>query len=575
MLKIYFIYMKYYILAEVYEKLESISGKLEKTHIISKLLIETPKDLLEKIVLLIDGRVFPSWSDEELGVANQLMTRAISKSYGISTDNVVKNFKRTGDLGKTVEELASKRKQATLGKKELVIDKVFENVQLIAKQTGDGSQDRKLNLITELLVQANPKEAKYIVRTILGELRIGVAEGILRDAIAEAFKVSPENIENAWFLNPDYGEIAKIAKERGKEGLEKVKIELGKPIMVLLAEKSPSLEEAINSFDKVALEYKYDGARFLVHKKQDKIWIFTRRLENVTKAFPDVVELCKKYILTDICIVDGEALAIDSKTKRPLPFQIISQRIKRKYDIEKTIKEIPVQLNLFDIVYLNGKILFDLPLEKRRKILKETIKEIPGKIQLAKQLITKNLKEADAFYKEALKAGHEGLIVKNLDAKYQPGRRVAGGWLKVKPVMESLDLVIIGATWGTGKRAGWLGSYILGCRDPDTGKFLECGMLGTGIKEKKTNPEDVTFLEMTKLLKPYVEAEKGNEIKIKPKIVIEVAYEEIQKSPTYSSGWALRFPRFLRLRTLDKSPEEADTVERIANLYKIQKGKKS
>jgi len=567
--------MKYYILAEVYEKLESISGKLEKTHIISKLLIETPKDLLEKIVLLIDGRVFPSWSDEELGVANQLMTRAISKSYGISTDNVVKNFKRTGDLGKTVEELASKRKQATLGKKELVIDKVFENVQLIAKQTGDGSQDRKLNLITELLVQANPKEAKYIVRTILGELRIGVAEGILRDAIAEAFKVSPENIENAWFLNPDYGEIAKIAKERGKEGLEKVKIELGKPIMVLLAEKSPSLEEAINSFDKVALEYKYDGARFLVHKKQDKIWIFTRRLENVTKAFPDVVELCKKYILTDICIVDGEALAIDSKTKRPLPFQIISQRIKRKYDIEKTIKEIPVQLNLFDIVYLNGKILFDLPLEKRRKILKETIKEIPGKIQLAKQLITKNLKEADAFYKEALKAGHEGLIVKNLDAKYQPGRRVAGGWLKVKPVMESLDLVIIGATWGTGKRAGWLGSYILGCRDPDTGKFLECGMLGTGIKEKKTNPEDVTFLEMTKLLKPYVEAEKGNEIKIKPKIVIEVAYEEIQKSPTYSSGWALRFPRFLRLRTLDKSPEEADTVERIANLYKIQKGKKS
>lgn len=575
MLKIYFIYMKYSILAEVYEKLESISGKLEKTHIISKLLIETPKDLLEKIVLLIDGRVFPSWSDEELGVANQLMTRTISKSYGISTDNVVKNFKRTGDLGKTVEELASKRKQATLGKKELVIDKVFENMQLIAKQTGDGSQDRKLNLITELLVQANPKEAKYIVRTILGELRIGVAEGILRDAIAEAFKVSPENIENAWFLNPDYGEIAKIAKERGKEGLEKVKIELGKPIMVLLAEKSPSLEEAINSFDKVALEYKYDGARFLVHKKQDKIWIFTRRLENVTKAFPDVVELCKKYILTDICIVDGEALAIDPKTKRPLPFQIISQRIKRKYDIEKTIKEIPVQLNLFDIVYLNGKILFDLPLEKRRKILKETIKEIPGKIQLAKQLITKNLKEADKFYKEALEAGQEGLIVKNLDAKYQPGRRVAGGWLKVKPVMESLDLVIIGATWGTGKRAGWLGSYILGCRDPDTGKFLECGMLGTGVKEKKTNPEDVTFLEMTKLLKPYIEAEKGNEIKIKPKIVIEVAYEEIQKSPTYSSGWALRFPRFLRLRTLDKSPEEADTVERIANLYKIQKGKKS
>jgi DNA ligase-1 len=567
--------MRYTILADVYEKLESISGKLEKTHNISKILAETPKDLLSKIVLLINGRVFPSWGEEELGVANQLMIKAIAKSYGISANDVIKNFKKAGDLGRTVEEFSGKRRQVTLGRKELSIEKVFENMQLIARQVGKDSQGRKLNLIAELLVQANPKEAKYIVRTVLGELRVGVAEGILRDAIAEAFKVSPEDLENAWFLNPDYGEIAEIARERGKDGLEKVKIELGKPIMVLLAEKSPSLEDAINSFDKVALEYKYDGARFLIHKKDDKIWIFTRRLENVTKAFPDVVELCKKHILSKSCIVDGEALAIDPKTKRPLPFQMISQRIKRKYDIEETIKEVPIELNLFDVVYLNGKILFDLPLEERRKILKEIVKEVPGKIQLANQLITKDLKEADKFYKDALKAGHEGLIVKNLEAKYQPGRSVAGGWLKVKPVMESLDLVITGAIWGTGKRTGWLGSYILACRDPDTGKFLECGMLGTGIKEKKTNPEDVTLLEMTKLLKPYIESEKGNEVKIKPKIVIEVAYEEIQKSPTYSSGWALRFPRFLRLRTLDKAPEEADTTERIANLFKMQKGKKS
>jgi len=566
--------MKYTILSEIYEKLENISGKLEKTHIIAKLLAETPEDLLSKIVLLVDGRVFPLWSDEQLGIANQLVIRAISKSYGISTDNVIKNFKKTGDLGKAAEEFASKRKQFTLGKKDLTTEKVFENMQLIAKQIGDRSQERKLNLISELLVQSNSKEARYIVRTILGELRVGVAEGILRDAIAEAFKVSPEEVENAWFLNPDYGEIAEIVKEKGKAGLEKVKIELGKPIMVLLAEKAPSLEDAINSFDKVALEYKYDGARFLVHKNEDKLWIFTRRLENVTKAFPDVVELCKKNILAKNCIVDGEALALNPKTRRPSPFQMISQRIKRKYEIEETIKEIPIELNLFDIVYLNGKTLFDSSLEERRKLLKETIKEVPGKIQLAKQLVTKDLKKADAFYKEALAAGHEGLIVKNLEAKYQPGRRVAGGWLKVKPVMESLDLVIIGATWGTGKRTGWLGSFILGVRDPDSGKFLECGMLGTGVKEKKSEPEDVTLLDMTKLLKPYIDYEKGSEVKIKPKVVIEVAYEEIQKSPTYSSGWALRFPRFLRIRW-DKGPEEADDIERIINLYEMQKGKKT
>ncbi|MEM5782586.1 MAG: ATP-dependent DNA ligase [Candidatus Aenigmatarchaeota archaeon] len=566
--------MKYALLAEVYEKLESISGKIEKTNIISKILTEASKDLLPKIVLLLNGRVFPSWSEEEIGIANQLMIRAIAKSYGIGVENVIKSFKKIGDLGLVAEEFASKRRQITLGVKELTIEKVFDNLQLIATQTGDGSQERKLNLITELLVQAKPKEAKYIVRTVLGELRVGVAEGIVRDAIAQAFKVSPEIVENAWFLNPDYGEIAKIAKEKGELGLKKVKIEIGKPIMVLLAEKAPSLEDAVKSFDKVALEYKYDGARMIIEKdEKNNFWIYTRRLENVTKAFPDVVELCKKGLKAKSCIVDGEGIAINPKNGRPMPFQFLSQRIKRKYDIEKAVKEIPVQLNLFDVVYLNGEILFDLPLEKRRKILSSIVKTIPGKLQLAKQLVAKDLKEAEKFYKEALDAGHEGLIVKNLEAKYQPGRRVAGGWLKVKPVMESLDLVIIGAAWGTGKRAGWLGSYILGCRDPDTGKFLECGMLGTGIKEKKTNPNDVTFLDMTKILKPYIEYEKGSEVKIKPKVVIEVAYEEIQKSPTYSSGWALRFPRFLRIRW-DKGPEEADDLERIIHLYEIQKGKK-
>lgn len=453
------------------------------------------------------------------------------------------------------------------------MEKVFENLQLIAKQSGGSSQERKMNLVAELLIQAKPKDAKYIVRTVLGQLRVGVAEGIIRDAIAEAFNVSPESVENAWFLNPDYGEIAKTAKERGKKGLESVKLEIGRPLIVQLAEKAPSLEDAINSFERVALEYKYDGARMLVHKKEDKITIFTRRLENITKAFPDVVEVCEKGLKAKECIVDGEGLAIDKKTGKPLPFQMLSQRIRRKYEIEETAKGIPIELNLFDIVYLDGKTLFDLMLEERRKILSKVVKEIPGKLQLAKQLVTKNLKEAEKFYKESLEAGQEGLIVKNLDAKYQAGKRVAGGWLKVKPVLESLDLVITGATWGTGKRAGWFGSYILACREPDTGKFLECGMLGTGVKEKKTLENDVTFKELTKILKPYIEFEKGNEIKIKPKIVIEVAYEEIQKSPTYSSGYALRFPRLLRLR-IDKGPEEADDLDRLERIFRMQKGRK-
>ncbi len=565
--------MKYSILAEIYEKLESTSGKLDKTHIIADLLKEASTELLPKIVLLLNGSVFPAWSEEELGVAGQLMIKSIAKAYGINEKEIVKGFKKTGDLGLVAEILSISKKQTTLGVKELSTEKVFDNLRLIAKQTGGGSQDRKMSLIAELLAQAKSKEAKYVVRTIVAQLRVGVAEGLIRDAIAEAFNVSPTVVENAWFSNPDYGEIAKIAKEKGEKGLENVKIEIGRPIMVALAEKAPSLEGAVNSFEKVALEYKYDGMRFLIHKKDEKIIIFTRRLENITKAFPDVVEMCKKGLKANECIVDGEGLAIDKKTGKPLPFQMLSQRIKRKYDIGETAKGIPIELNLFDIIYLNGKTLFDLTLRERRDILAKIVKEIPEKVLLAKQLVTKDLKKADKFYKEALNAGQEGLMVKNLEAKYQPGRRVSGGWLKVKPVLESLDLVIKGAIWGTGRRAGWLGSYILACRDPNTGAFLECGMLGTGVKEKKVLPDDITLKDLTNTLKPYIELEKGNEVKIKPKVVVEVAYEEIQKSPTYSSGYALRFPRLLRIR-FDKGPEEADDLERLEKIFKIQKGRK-
>ena len=510
--------MKYSILAETYENLEKISAKLEKTHIISQLLKETPREILPKVVLLLNVLIFPYLSEEELGVANQLMIKSISKSYGINDKEIIKLFNKTGDLGLTVENLSKNKKQTVLGKKELGVEKVFENLQLIAKQIGEGSQERKMNLISELLSQANPKESKYIVRTVLGQLRIGVAEGIIRDAIAEAFNVSSKSVEDAWFLNQDYGEIAKIAKDKGENGLKKLKIELGKPISVLLGEKSPTLKDALDSFEKLIIEFKYDGMRAQIHKDDDRICIFTRRLENVTKQFPDLVELCKKCLIPKKCIVEGECLAIDPKTKKPQPFQHLSQRIKRKYDIEEMIKKIPIQMNLFDIVYLNGESLFDKTLDERRKILKSITKEIPGKFQLTNALTTKDLKKAEDFYKLALSQGQEGVFVKNLEAKYQPGRRVAGGWLKVKPTLESLDLVIMGATWGTGKRAGWMGSFIIGCRDADTGKFLECGMLGTGVKEKKTLPEDVTFNSLTKLLKPNIESEKGNEVKIKPKI---------------------------------------------------------
>ncbi len=561
--------MRYAELAEAYEKLESTPSKLMKTEIVAEL-FKKAGESLRQVVMLSNGRVFPDYDPTELGIATQLLIKSISKATGIASDAVAKKFTSAGDLGVVVEYFVSKKKQRTLGAEPLTVDKVFKNMQEIAKQAGKGSQDRKLSLIASLLTASTPLEARYIVRTLLQQLRIGIAEGVIRDAIAKAFGVSAETVERAWNLKSDFSEIADVAKRHGENGLEKIRIEVGKSVQVLLAEKAPDLKTAIESFENPAVEMKMDGMRAQIHKKGDEILIFTRRLENVTKQFPDLVKLVAKAVKAEDCIIEGEIIAIDPKTKEPMSFQTLSQRIQRKHEIGRMVREIPVQVNLFDVVYADGEQLFDKPLKERRRVLEKMIRPVKGEFQVIEQLITKDLKKAEKFYRNALKARQEGVMVKNLDAVYIPGRNVAGGWLKVKPTMENLDLVIVGATWGTGKRSGWLTSFVLAVRDPDTNRFLECGMMSTGIKEKKDSGTDVTYGDMTNMLKPLMEKEENGIVRIKPEIVIEVAYEEIQKSTNYDSGFGLRFPRFVRIRN-EKSGRESETLERIQTLYGMQK----
>jgi DNA ligase-1 len=557
--------MDYGTLADVYEKLEKTSSKLGKRDILAKLIKRVPETELDKVALLITGRVFPIHANEELGIASKMMVRAIGKATGFAEKKIVEEFRDSGDLGLAAEKLTKSKRQSMLMRKKLTVDSVFKNLRKLPQITGAGSQDRKLSVLAELISSADPKEARYIVRTALGTLRIGVAEGILRDAIAMAFDVDAKAVEHAWNMRPDYGEIVKIAKSKGDDGLKDVKVRIGTSVQVLLSEKASDLEAALKKFEHAAIEIKYDGARVQIHKDGNKISLFTRRLENVTSQFPDLVKMSKQSIKSEQCIIDGEMLGIDKDTGKPLPFQQLSQRIQRKYDIEKMVKEIPIQVNLFDIIYCDGKMLFDTHFAERRKILEKVIKPVPNKFQLASQLVTNDLKKAESFYKEALTAGQEGVMVKNLDSKYQPGRRV-GYWLKVKPVMETLDLVIIGAEWGTGKRANWLSSYVLACRNSDTDEYLTCGMMGTGLTDSQ-------FKEMTDKLNPLIIEEGGRRVKIKPKVVIEVAYEEVQRSPKYTSGFALRFPRMIRDRTADKTPKEADTLGKIKRLYELQRGK--
>ncbi len=904
--------MKYSKLAELYEDLDSTSSQLEKTKILADFFKKLKTDELQEVVILVRGKVFPDYDSRVLGMASRLAIKAISKTTGTSPEKVEKKWKEIGDLGEVAQKLTKSKKQSTLFKEELTINKVLKNFRTLADLEGAGTVNKKISLVSELLSAADSKSAKYIIRTVLEELRIGVGTGIIRDAISKAFEVDKDLVEYAYNLTTDFSEVIKLAKEKGDSGLKKASITIGKPIRVMLYQKTKDLEDAFKIVGKpAALEYKYDGFRcvtgrtpiyvkskglisvkdvkvgdsvlthtgkfkkimainsrtidpyeklfelqsyfgnifritekhpilikrntkkqwtnvedlskddmlffpklkistklpkeiilkdasgyskriildnkffrfigywigdgftnnyrsneriglvfnakkertipnyykfiiselfrvekiaeyehngalnlywrdrpfrqwltkhfrhdnkhgktlptwflglnkyqfeeFLkgwiesdgyvdnqnrtviitkektlamfaqllglkfgriigvkkirtkcknckytyyrliipkskraysieedgvllkiknireikpdprtkiynlqveddesycttmatlhncqIHRDKDKVVLFTRRLENVTNQFPDIVKVARHNIKSKEYVVDCEIIGIDPKTKKWLPFQRISQRIKRKYDIQKIIKEIPLQINIFDILYLNGKSLISEPFQARREKLQKIVKEKKDKIVLAEEIITSDLKEAEKFYKKSLAKGNEGVMAKNLEARYKPGSRVGYG-VKIKPIMESLDLVIVGADWGTGKRANWMSSFKLACIDPNTDKFLSIGKMGTGIKEKEE--QGLTFKQLTKLLKKHIISEKGKSVKLKPKIVLEVAYEEIQKSPTYSSGYALRFPRLIRLRD-DRLPEEADTLERIKELYKNQRMRK-
>ena len=566
--------MRYQELARFYEEAGSTTKRLEKIEILSKFL----KSLDEKdrdILYLLLGEIYPDYDERRIGISNQLAIKAISKATGTSEKDVIAVWKRLGDLGKVAEELTKKKKQSTLHQKILTTEKVIENLRKLPGLQGKGTVGKKLALITELLTSASPIEAIYLIRTLLRDLRIGIKESTIRDALAAAFFDSDKNtkkiIQNAIDNSNDLAAVFDAAKKRNLREFNKISLQVGKPIKVMLAQKARTIEEAFEAVGKpCAIEYKYDGFRLLIHKKGESIILFTRSLENVTKQFPEVIEYVKKYVKGNSFILDTEAVGFHKKTKEYRPFQEISQRIKRKYDIEKLRDELPIEINVFDILYYNGKSLLHTPFEERTSIIKKILKNSPYKIICAKQIITSDENKAKEFYKHALKDNQEGVMFKNLKKEYQPGSRV-GHMLKVKPQEKDLDLVITGGEYGKGKRKGWLSSFILSCRDKDK-KFLEIGKMGTGIKEKSTEESKIgiSFHELTEKLKPYIIEEKGKKVKIKPKIIISVTYQEIQKSPTYNSGFALRFPRFTNLR-VDKSLDEIATLDEIKKDYENQK----
>ena len=561
--------MRYKILTEVYEQLASTTKRLEKISILSKFL-QTISEEDKDVLYLLIGRIYPEYDERRIGISEQLVIKALAKATGTETGKIVQEWKKIGDLGKVAKVLTEKKKQSTLASHILTTKKVLDNLRKLPGLEGKGAVDKKMSLITELLTSAEPTEALYITRTLIGDLRIGLKDATIRDAMTNAFfngdKAASESIQKAIDKSNDVAEVFEIAKKGKLKPLNKVLLEVGKPIKAMLAQKAKNIEEGFEAVGKpAAIEYKYDGFRLIIHKKGDKIILFTRRLENVTNKFPEVVEYVKKYTKGQSFILDSEAVGYNKETKEYTPFQSISQRIRRKYDIEKTQKELPVEVNVFDILYYNGESLLDEPFEKRTKLISKILENHPYKIIHAKQIITGDENSASKFYKEALKSNQEGVMMKNLQSPYNPGSRV-GHMLKIKPEQRDLDLVITGAEYGTGKRFGWMSSFILSCKQGK--EFLEIGKMGTGIKEKVE--EGISFLELTEKLTPLIIKEKGREVSIKPHIVASITYQEIQHSPNYKSGYALRFPRLTALRP-DKSTEDVATLEEVKEAYEKQK----
>lgn len=551
------------VLAELLEKVASTKKRTQTVALIADFLRTLQPDEMEPAVSMILGRAFPKYSQKTLDVSWQTLNTVLRRITQVEWSVFSEAFSRTGDIGdaaKALFENAKMKRQSTLIQKQLTITEVRNSLEAIAAATGSGSKQRKTRLIETLFSQADPTDAKYLVKILIGEMRTGFHEGLMEQAISKAFEVPLKTIQQANMALGDIGEVA-VQASVDKQSLSNLGFKLFRPVKLMLAQVADNVEQALREHGgETAFEYKYDGARVQIHKRGREVRVFSRRLTDVTASLPEVVDAVRANVSADEAIVEGEVIAVDSKGF-PIPFQHLMRRFKRVHGIAEIVERIPLELFLFDALYLNGETLIALPYLRRRQILSENIGEIP----LTKQMVTDKAAAASAFLREAIEAGQEGVMAKKLDSPYTPGNR-GKRWFKIKTILEPLDLVITAAEYGYGRRHGWLSDYYLAARDAETGEFLELGKTFKGLT-------DAEIIEMTGRLKALVVSDDRWRVVVQPKIVVEVAYNEIQRSPTYKSKMALRFARITRIRD-DKSPEDADTIQRVREIYEQQFRKK-
>ncbi len=581
--------MLYSRIVETYAKIEATTKRLEITRLLVELIDATPHSIIDKVVYLTQGKLYPDFLGIELGVAEKLLFRALAKVTGQSEMKVTKLYKELGDLGTVVEELLKDKTQVSFQREALEVEEVYNIFETIAHEAGQGSVDSKLRHLTTLLVKASPTEAKYITRMALGRLRLGVADMTILDALAISIgrgKESRPVLERAYNRSSDLGYVARTLATGGMEAIESLKVMVGRPIRPMLAERLSDANAILAKMNgECAAEYKYDGLRIQAHISHREISLFSRRLENITDQFPDVQQLLKNNLEGTLLILEGEAVPVDAATGELLPFQLISQRRGRKYDLEKTIQEIPVAFFPFDLLYAETSDYTDRPYLERREMLRKLIRK-NERLDLSKQKICDDPKQLDDFMQEAVAGGCEGLMIKSIgpDSTYKAGAR-GWTWIKYKreyksEMQDSVDLTVVGAFAGRGRRGGTYGALLLAAYDECRDVFRTVCKCGSGFT-------DADLAKLPKLLEKYrmdhvhprVDSKIEADVWFVPGLVLEIIGAEITLSPIHTcgmnsirpgAGLAVRFPRFTGKYREDKAAEDCTSTDEIVGLYRAQ-----
>ncbi len=574
------------------DRLEASPGRIEKTRILSDLFKMLHTEEVDHAVYMLLGKLAPDYEGIEVGLGDKMIMRAISIASGASKDTVEGVYEKLGDLGLVAKTLLESKRGNTLldyigtNKVSLSVAEVYSELMRIAKTSGEGSQDSKIGVLARLLSNSSPLEAKYIARIVGGDMRIGVAEPTIIDALADAFTGGdPTAIERAFNVSSDLGFVAKTILESGLEGVRSIRVTPGRPLQPMLAERARSLEEIFERMSGVAaLEYKYDGERMQAHAYDSNITLFSRRIENITHHYPDVAANLKRSVKAESYVVEGEIVAVDLDTGEMLPFQELMHR-RRKHGVKEAIEKYPARVVLFDLLYADNVDYTSKPyLERRRKL--EAIVNTSEMVALSTNTIARSVSAAQEFFDSAIDSGCEGIMAKTLDESvgYQAGKR-GFAWLKFKreyrsELTDTLDLVVVGGFYGKGKRAGKIGGYLLAAYNPSSDTYDTVCKVATGFSDQDL-VEIPRVLEKHRIPQkhPQVNSKIEADVWYRPVVVFEIIGAELTVSPMHTAayskvredkGIAVRFPRFTGKIRTDKSPTEATTVDEILDMYRSQ-----